>query len=144
MRSSSNDLLYFVLPFDLKSLEHEKSAKLDMTYITSRDYVQVNMSLYARTVQTIDSVKFLSTTAFLADSVHSFFVEMEKSKWHHRFGFRLDFAVVQKLYATETPYTLCVYAGSQTFRYAFPASKWKREQKTMLSLFQMMEYNRKK
>lgn len=143
MRPRTDDLLYFILPFDMPCVVKGKAANLDLTYITSETRVRVNMSLWTPDPLSVDSVVVVSGSSCRVDSLTSLFVEKAKKAWWHRLSFYIDFDTLTRLYEPPEPYRLCVHAGGTVQPYAFPVGKWPAERRQMSELLRMIEYNRR-
>ncbi|MDE5606060.1 MAG: hypothetical protein K2I68_02030, partial [Bacteroidales bacterium] len=142
MRPRADDLLYFILPFDLHCVAKGKAANLDMTYVTSEMQLTVNMSVLASEPLRVDSVVFLSGQSYRADSLTLLFVEKDKGYWWQRLSFKVGYDTLTKLYGAETPYRLSVYAEGKVLQYAFPARKWTAESQCISELLRLIAYNR--
>lgn len=143
MRPRTDDLLYFILPFDMPCVVKGKAANLDLTYITSETRVRVNMSLWTPEPLSVDSVVVVSGSSCRVDSLTSLFVEKSKKTWWHRLSFYVAFDALARLYEAPESYRLCVHAGGTVLPYAFPVGKWPAERRQMSELLRMIEYNRK-
>lgn len=144
MRPRADDLLYFILPFDVPCTENGKAASLDLTYVTSATHFQVNMSVWTPVPLSIDSVVFLAETPFKADSLTVYFLEKDKKQWWSRMGYHIPAEVLEALYAADEPYRIAVYAGNTVLQYRCPSKKWASERRWMSELLQLMAYNRKR
>lgn len=144
MHPRADDLLYFVLPFDLPCVAKGKAANLDITYVTSDTQCKVNMSLWTPEPCRVDSIVLLSGRSYRTDSLTLFFVEKDKGCWWQRLSFKVDYDTLVQLYGAETPYRLSVYAEGKVFQYAFPARKWASECRWMSELLRLIAYNRKR
>ena len=144
MHPRADDLLYFVLPFDLPCVAKGKAANLDITYVTSDTQCKVNMSLWTPEPCRVDSIVLLSGRSYRTDSLTLFFVEKDKGCWWQRLSFKVDYDALVQLYGAETPYRLSVYAEGKVFQYAFPARKWASECRWMSELLRLIAYNRER
>lgn len=142
MRPRADDLLYFILPFDLPCMTKGKAASLDLTYVTSAERFQVNMSVWMQEPLSIDSVVFVSEMSFKADSLTVYFIEKDKGEWWYRIGYQIEFEALKALYATMTPYRVLVYTGYTVLSYRCPPRKWASERRHMSELLRLISYNR--
>lgn len=144
MRPIQGGLLYFILPYELPSLQKEKAVELDVTYITGFDSVRVNMSVYTDMPLATDSIVFRTTQSFRISDFETFFIDKENKKYVHRYSCRFPYRYWQEMYADSEPFCLEVYSSSGTLFYGFSSNKWKKEQQWMTQVMLLIERNNSK
>lgn len=142
MQTRENDILYFILPFDVPCAEKYNKSNIDVTYISSDSLLTVKMSIITPHILQIDSICMDSDLRYSVKNPVVLFIEKEKRQWLHRISFRLHYKDWKKLYETQRPYDILVYTSEHTFQYAFPDKKWKSEHIWMSELFKIIEYNK--
>lgn len=142
MQPRENDILYFILPFDVPCSEKYDKTSLDVTYISSDSLLTVKMSILTPLVLQIDSISICSDSCYSIKNPDVLFLEKEKRQWLHRISFRLHYSTWKKLYEKQQPYDILVHTANHTFQYAFSDKKWKSERMGMSELFRMIEYNK--
>lgn len=142
MRPRENDIIYFILPFEVPCAERYDNASMDVTYITSESKLTVNMSIKTPYILQIDSMSICSGIHYPVENLVVLFLEKEKRQWLHRISFRLDYDVWKKLYQAKQPYDILVYTSGHMFQYAFPEKRWLAECMWMSELFKMIEYKK--
>ena len=142
MQPRENDILYFILPFDVPCAEKYAKSNIDVTYISSDSLLTVKMSVTTPHILQIDSICMDSDLRYSVKDPVVLFIEKEKRQWLHRISFRLPYKDWKKLYEIHRPYDILVYTSDHTFQYAFTNKKWKSERIGMSELFRMIEYNK--
>ena len=74
MRLRANDLLYFILPNEIESVDKNKSLKFDITYATSEQDVTINMSIFTKQELIIDSIGLASNKNLLIKDFKIFYI----------------------------------------------------------------------
>lgn len=141
MRLRANDLLYFILPNEIESLDKNKSLKFDITYVTSEQDVTINMSIFTKQELVINSIGFASDKNLLIKDFKTFYVEKEDNWWCHRISCRVPFDYLKQMYLSANSYKIEIYDNQKVLTYTFSGKTWKNEQLWMNKLLALITQN---
>lgn len=144
VKTIDNGQLYFIMPFDIPALAPKTtSLSADITYLTTNDYVTMNVSVWSKDEWVADSIILLEGGNRLDISYQTFFVEMEGKQWLHRYSLRYPLDILIHMYSCSDPYVLCFYTNGRQIQYSFSARSWQKEQKWMNPILHMILRNMK-
>ncbi len=141
-RVVSDGMLYFIGPFELPNQQKEQAIEVDITYVTKRDSLTLNMSIYTSVILQTDSIKFVSNTPHTITDFALFFIDKKGKKFIHRYSCKLPYSYWEELYTAHNPFMLEVYANNgQILQYAYSAKNWSKERTWMQQIMQIIKYN---
>lgn len=141
MRLRANDLLYFILPNEIESVDKNKSLKFDITYATSEQDVTINMSIFTKQELIIDSIGLASNKNLLIKDFKIFYIEKEGNWWCHRISCRVPFDYLKQMYLSTNSYKIEIYDKQKVLTYTFSGKTWKNEQLWMNKLLALITQN---
>lgn len=143
---TSNGNLYFIKAQKIKNINQQapKEMEYDLTYLDSRDSAS-----YTCTVHFPHRLKQINVYLTNDKDNYPFFPELlyaqkKKSYWQYRLRWNMAFSDLTKIYQSPTAYTLSFQDEHQnTYTYSLSEGKWKKQQSIILSIFDVIEVNRK-
>lgn len=141
IRPIKGGLLYFILPYELPSLQKEPAAELDVTYITGQDSIRLNMTFVCDTALSVEHITFNAQNSITISDFETFFIDRSGKKYIHRYSCRIPYESFKNIYAGHKPFRLQIHAKERVLEYGF-TGKWEKEQTWMLQILQLTERNR--
>lgn len=138
--------LYFIFPqkgFKSSQPSHPKGLEYDITYFTANDSVTFTYTYLSKNVCPTDSLSFISPGC----STHTakaemLFVEPLKGLWRQRATVKIPCSLIISFYKNEAPYSLVIHSHGQRTDYTLPGSRWKKQQRLISRVFEMIHYNK--
>jgi hypothetical protein len=100
------------------------------------------MSVWLPEPVNADSIVFCSAENMTVTGFRTFFIDKEKSRYHHRYSCTIPYNYLLSIYQHGQPYTMTIHAGTREFRYGFPESSWKKECQWMNQVLRLIDTNR--
>lgn len=135
-------LLYFILPYEVPSVQKKQAAEIDVTYVTGQDSVRVNMSIVHELPLQTDSIVFKTKDGFAVTDFETFFINKTGKKYMHRYSCRFPYRYWQRMYGADAPFLLQIHAKERVLQYGFGTGKWEKEQAWMGQILQLADRNR--
>lgn len=142
VRTLPDALLYFVLPYEVPSLQKTPAAEIDITYPTNQDSLRVNMSIYTDKPLKVDSIVFITETSMRTTDFETFFIDKNGKNYIHRYSCFFPYSLWQKMYTCDKPFRLCIYAEQQKFEYGYSQQKWNKENLWMQRILLLINRNK--
>ena len=133
--------MYFFMPYKLKGKAGNK-LQYDMTLLTYRDSVTINMTLTSP-LGRVKSITLSSSDAHYTTSQYElFFQERNGSRFNTRVHIDCPAQVYKKLFESIEPITieLTMEDGKQ-YAFTYKAKKWKEESAYVLEVLEMIAYS---
>jgi len=141
-RAQEDGTVYHTFPETL--FEHPEAGDLtfDITYKSHCDgRATINFTYEMARMTPVDSVRFVSGDAVLAGPAEKIYVEPEKKRWKHRYGFRTDAAPLHRFFDERQTPEVWLYAGGEAYRFRVKRSAWRSYAPVGFRIFEMIRAN---
>lgn len=142
-RAQEDGTVYHTFPETL--FEHPEAGDLtfDITYKSGQEeaLATINFTYEMARMTPVDSVRFVSGDAVLAGRAEKIYVEPDKKRWKHRYGFRAEAAPLYRFFDERQTPEVRLYAGGEVILYRVKRSAWRSYAPVGFRIFEMIRAN---
>lgn len=132
--------MYFFMPYKLKG--SGSKLKYDMTLLTYRDSVTINMTLKSRAIGRVKSVSLeAGTLGYSTEDYELFFQEHDHGKVNTRVHIDCPMDIYRRMYTGASPLSITLtMTDGKRYTFTYGKSGWQQESTIIGQVFQMIDY----
>ena len=143
MKPTDGGQIYFILPYEIPT-KHAgmKNLSVDVTHLTQKDSVTMNVSIWSDIELQVDSVVLVGGERLSISKFQTFFIEKDGKWWLHRYSIPLSWDNWNMLYNASEPFLFYVFDTQRTIQYAYSSKQWKAESEWMNQILHIINKNK--
>jgi len=137
--------LYFIEPpTKFSNKTHQSKVVFDLTYLTTKDSVLLNFSLFKKKLVRINQLHFVQKNNCIQSPVKKIFVDSKNKKWHHRYAVKFSFNDLKQLFRDkQKPSLLLLFSDQSELQLMIKKKKWEKSAELLSRIFALIEANKR-